>query len=100
MIFPSLYEGFGAPPLEAMACGCPVAASLGGSLREVCAGAVLALDPESVDSIADALDRIVVDDELRERLRAAGIERAGRFRWADAARKHTAVYIRAAELAR
>ena len=98
-IFPSLYEGFGAPPLEAMACGCPVAASLHGSLREVCAGAVLELDPGSVESIADALDRIVADDDLRQRLRAAGTERASRFRWSDAARGHTAVYARAAELA-
>ena len=99
MIFPSLYEGFGAPLLEAMACGCPVAASLSGSLEEVGAGAVLELDPESAESIADALDRIVADEDLRQRLRTAGIERARRFRWADAARKHTAVYTRAAELA-
>jgi len=99
-IFPSLYEGFGAPPLEAMACGCPVAASVHGSLREVCAGAVLELDPESVESIAQALDRIVADEDLRQRLRAAGTERAARFRWSDAARRHTAVYARAAELAR
>jgi glycosyltransferase involved in cell wall biosynthesis len=100
MVFPSLYEGFGAPPLEAMACGCPVAASLSGSLEEVCAGAVLELDPESVESISDALDRIVTDDALRQRLRAAGIERARRYRWNDAARRHTAVYERAGELAR
>jgi glycosyltransferase involved in cell wall biosynthesis len=100
VIFPSLYEGFGAPPLEAMACGCPVAASLRGALREVCEGAVLELDPESVESIADALDRIVADEDLRGRLRAAGTERATRFRWQAAARKHTAVYTRAVELAR
>jgi glycosyltransferase involved in cell wall biosynthesis len=98
-VFPSLYEGFGAPPLEAMACGCPVAASLNASLREVCAGAVLELDPESVESIADALDRIVADDDLRQRLRAAGRERAVRFRWSDAARRQTEVYARAAERA-
>jgi glycosyltransferase involved in cell wall biosynthesis len=99
MVFPSLYEGFGAPPLEAMACGCPVAASLSGSLREVCEGAVLELDPESVESIAHALDRIVVDDDLRQQLRAAGKERATRFRWSDAARRHTRVYAHAAEIA-
>jgi glycosyltransferase involved in cell wall biosynthesis len=100
VIFPSLYEGFGAPPLEAMACGCPVAASLRGALREVCEGAVLDFDPESVESIADALDRIVADEDLRGRLRGAGIERATRFRWSDAAQQHTAVYARAVELAR
>jgi glycosyltransferase involved in cell wall biosynthesis len=99
MVFPSLYEGFGAPPLEAMACGCPVAASLRAALGEVCEGAVLELDPESVESIADALDQIVADEDLRGRLRAAGTERAARFRWSDAARKHTAVYARAAQLA-
>jgi glycosyltransferase involved in cell wall biosynthesis len=98
MVFPSLYEGFGAPPLEAMACGCPVTASVRGSLGEVCAGAVLELDPESVDSIAAALDRIVTDNDLRERLRAAGAERAVGFRWSDAARRHAAVYARAANL--
>jgi glycosyltransferase involved in cell wall biosynthesis len=100
LIFPSLYEGFGAPPLEAMACGCPVAASLRGSLREVCEGAVLELNPESAESIADALDAIVADEAVRQRLRAAGAERAAAFRWSDAARKHSAVYARAAELAR
>ena len=56
MVFPSLYEGFGAPPLEAMACGCPVAASPRGSLAEVCGGAALELEPESVESIAAAID--------------------------------------------
>jgi glycosyltransferase involved in cell wall biosynthesis len=98
MVFPSLYEGFGAPPLEAMACGCPVASSMRASLGEVCGDAALELDPESIDSIAGAIERIVSDDELRRRLRAAGLERAAGFRWSDAARRHTGVYARATRL--
>lgn len=99
MVFPSLYEGFGAPPLEAMACGCPVAASKRGSLREVCGEAALELDPESIESIATALERIASDDGLRDRLRAAGLERAGQFRWSGAARRHAEIYARAATIA-
>ena len=98
MVFPSLYEGFGAPPLEAMACGCPVASSRRGSLAEVCGDAALELDPESVESIAGALDRVASDEELRQRLREAGLERAARFRWSEAARRHTEIYARAAEI--
>lgn len=96
VVFPSLYEGFGSPPLEAMACGCAVAASRHTSLGEVCGEAVLELDPESVDSIATALDKIVADDELRRRLRAAGLEHAARFSWREAARRHSDIYARAA----
>jgi glycosyltransferase involved in cell wall biosynthesis len=98
MAFPSLYEGFGSPPLEAMACGCPVTASRRGSLAEVCDGAVLELDPESTESIAAALEQIASDDELRGRLRAAGFERAAQFRWSTAARRHGEIYARAAAI--
>jgi glycosyltransferase involved in cell wall biosynthesis len=96
MVFPSLYEGFGSPPVEAMACGCPVAASPRGSLAEVCGGAVLELEPESAESIAAAIDRIATDETLQERLRRAGLERSRLFSWAAAASAHTAVYARAA----
>ena len=65
MIFPSLYEGFGAPPLEAMACGCPVASSTRGSLAEVIGDAALTFDPESVEEIAASITRVVEDDSLR-----------------------------------
>ena len=95
IVFPSLYEGFGAPPLEAMACGCPVASSTRGSLGEVCGDAALALEPDSIDSIAAALDRIASDEDLRGRLRAAGLARAAAFSWAAAARRHTEIYARA-----
>jgi glycosyltransferase involved in cell wall biosynthesis len=98
MVFPSLYEGFGTPPLEAMACGCPVASSMRASLAEVCAGAALEIDPESVESIAAGIDRLSSDDGLRARLRQEGSLRAARYQWAAAARGHVAAYGRAAEL--
>jgi glycosyltransferase involved in cell wall biosynthesis len=95
MVYPSLYEGFGVPTVEAMACGCPVAASPRGSLGEVCGDAALMFDPESPEEIADALDRLAADAALRERLRAAGLERAARFTWRAAAERHVQVYRRA-----
>lgn len=96
LIFPSLYEGFGAPPLEAMACGCPVASSTNASLGEICGDAALAFEPEESASVAVAIERIVSDEELRARLRVAGLARARSFSWAEAARRHRQVYERAA----
>jgi glycosyltransferase involved in cell wall biosynthesis len=95
VVFPSLYEGFGGPPLEAMACGCPVAASTRASLAEVCGGACLVLEPESVESIAAAIERVVGDEPLRSQLTRAGLQRARRFSWEEAARRHAEVYERA-----
>jgi glycosyltransferase involved in cell wall biosynthesis len=95
MIFPSLFEGFGQPPLEAMACGCAVASSVGGALGEVCSGAVLELDPRDVDSIAAAIDRLGSDDALVAALRARGPERAREFTWARSAERHHAAYRQA-----
>jgi glycosyltransferase involved in cell wall biosynthesis len=100
MVFPSLYEGFGAPPVEAMACGCPVACSTRGSLAEVAADAALTFDPESVEAIAAALVRIATDGALRDRLTAAGPAHAARFTWDAAARGHVDAYARAVELRR
>ncbi|MEA2367100.1 MAG: hypothetical protein QOI32_2612 [Thermoleophilaceae bacterium] len=97
LVFPSLYEGFGSPPLEAMACGCPVAASRSGSLGEVCGDAALPLDPHDADSIAGALNRLAEDAALREDLRARGLQRASGFSWPLAAERHVALYERVLE---
>jgi alpha-1,3-rhamnosyl/mannosyltransferase len=86
-VFPSLYEGFGLPPLEAMAGGTPVACSEIPSLREAVGEAALRFDPSSPDSIASALQRILEDEKLRERLRAAGLRRAAELTWDLAAQK-------------
>jgi glycosyltransferase involved in cell wall biosynthesis len=96
MVFPSLYEGFGSPPVEAMACGCPVAASFRGSLAEVCDGAALELEPESVESIAVAIEALCGDNDLRKRLVDAGIRRARELSWKACALRHTAIYERVA----
>jgi glycosyltransferase involved in cell wall biosynthesis len=96
MVFPSLYEGFGAPPLEAMACGCPVASSHAASLREVCGDAALPFDPLDPDAIAAAIDLLLSDESLRRRLRAGGLAHAPRWTWARAAERHVALYRRLA----
>jgi glycosyltransferase involved in cell wall biosynthesis len=90
VVFPSLYEGFGQPPLEAMACGCPVACSDLPSLREVCGDAAVYLDPHSPDSIAAAALAAIGSDG------AAGIARAAEFTWDASARAHARVYADAA----
>ena len=92
MIFPSLYEGFGSPPLEAMACGCAVAASNVGALAEVCDAAALLFDPSDPDAIADALGRVTTDTNLRDSLRRAGLAHSARFTWPDTARRQVEVY--------
>ncbi len=87
LVFPSLYEGFGLPPLEAMASGCPVACSTAGSLPEVCEDAVVYFDPTSVDEMVAAVER-ALEGELVQR----GLERAAGFTWERCARGHDAVY--------
>jgi glycosyltransferase involved in cell wall biosynthesis len=80
-VYPSLFEGFGMPPVEAMACGCPVISSTAGSLFEVVADAAMIIEPESVESIERALTRIAVDQVERTRLTEAGQRNAQRFDW-------------------
>ncbi len=91
-VLPSLHEGFGLPALEAMACGCPVASSGRGALGEVSGPAALAFDPERVESIASALERVVGDEELRARLAAAGPALAAGYTWEACARRHLELY--------
>ena len=90
--FPSLYEGFGIPPLEAMACGTPVVASNAPAMPEVLGDAALLVDPLDVAALADALRRVLVDRELRAELVERGLERSRRFTWANAAKKYLEVY--------
>jgi glycosyltransferase involved in cell wall biosynthesis len=85
-VYPSLYEGFGWPPLEAMACGTPVVTSNVSSLPEVVGDAALFVSPDDVDGLAAALHRVWHDEALRADLRARGIARAREFSWERTAR--------------
>lgn len=86
-VFPSFYEGFGLPVLEAMACGCPVVASCTSSIPEVAGDAALLVDPADPQALARAVARVLHDDGLRRWLSSAGRARASRFTWARAARR-------------
>jgi glycosyltransferase involved in cell wall biosynthesis len=90
--FPSLYEGFGMPPLEAMACGTPVVTSNRSSLPEVVGDAGLTADPTDPDALGVALLRVLNDAELRVELRARGLRRAQRFSWRETAERTLAAY--------
>lgn len=84
-VFPSLYEGFGLPPLEAMACGCPCAVSKAGSLPEVCGEAALYFNPHDPADIAVKIDMILSDSELRENLIEKGLKQARKYDWKKSA---------------
>ncbi len=91
-VYPSAYEGFGLPPLEAMACGTPVISSDGGSLPEVVGGAGIALPPHETSKWTDALAQLLSDDARWAELRALGLAQAQKFSWERAARETLAVY--------
>ncbi len=91
-VYPSLYEGFGLPPLEAMACGTPVVTSNASSLPEVVGDAALLVAPENERALADAILRALTDRTLREEMVARGIAQAARFSWQRAARETAALY--------
>ncbi|HEY4723760.1 MAG TPA: glycosyltransferase family 1 protein, partial [Anaerolineae bacterium] len=92
LAFPSLYEGFGLPVIEAMACGTPVLTSNGSSLAEIATGAAWLIDPYDVQAMADGLTRLAIDDELHAQLREAGLVRAAQFSWQRAAEETVRVY--------
>lgn len=91
-VYPSFYEGFGLPPLEAMACGCPVVVSNAASLPEVCGEAAHYVNPHEVESIAAGIEKVLGDDAYRENLIGKGLARAGQFTWEKSAREHLRVF--------
>jgi len=91
-VFPSLYEGFGLPPLEAMACGTPVVTSNASSLPEVVGDAAVLVDPSDASAIADGLRRVLDDEGLRATLRERGLARAREFSWERSIRRIREIY--------
>jgi glycosyltransferase involved in cell wall biosynthesis len=91
-VFPSLYEGFGLPPLEAMASGTPVVCSNVTSLPEVVGDSAYFVSPDNVFEIARGIKEVLLDEGLRERLVKSGLQQSRRFRWEDTARQVLATY--------
>lgn len=91
-VFPSLYEGFGLPPLEAMHCGCPVIVSRRASMPEVCGDAAVYFDPDDPAEIAQQIRRVIGSSALRAEMREAGHQRVRRFSWTNAAHRFEQVF--------
>jgi glycosyltransferase involved in cell wall biosynthesis len=91
-VFPSIEEGFGLPPIEAMACGTPTVASSVSAMAEVLQGAAELVDPKDTDAIAAGLRKVLTDGQTRRRLREAGLRLAAQYRWDKVARKTLGVY--------
>jgi glycosyltransferase involved in cell wall biosynthesis len=98
LLFPSLYEGFGLPIIEAMDCGIPVLTSNIGAMAEVAGDAAILVDPTDTDAIAAGIERIATDESLRSTLVDAGRERVEHFTWASTAAEMASVYRRAANV--
>jgi glycosyltransferase involved in cell wall biosynthesis len=90
-IYPSFYEGFGFPPLEAMASGLPVISSFASSLPEVVGDAAIMIDPYNINDLARAMAEIITDDKLRNKLIARGLEQAKKFSWGETAKEYLGV---------
>lgn len=94
-VYPSAYEGFGLPVLEALACGTPVITTTASSLVEVAGGAALLCPPDDVQALADAIVRVINEPAIRDRLAAAGPLQAQRFCWQEAGKRTAATHLRA-----
>jgi glycosyltransferase involved in cell wall biosynthesis len=92
LVFPSRFEGFGLPPLEAMACGTPVIASTGGAIPEVVGDAALMVQPRDVQQLVNAIVRVLTNEKLRSSLRRRGLERVQSFSWRRAAQQILDLY--------
>ena len=91
-VFPSLYEGFGLPPLEAMSCGAPVICSNRTSLPEVVGDAAISIDPDDISSMVEAMRSVLANSALRDDLRARSLQHAAQFSWRKAAAETLAAY--------
>jgi glycosyltransferase involved in cell wall biosynthesis len=96
-VYPSYFEGFGLPPLEAMQCGTPVIVGNRTSLPEVVGDAGMLVDPFDVDDITAAIVKVISDSDFREQLRVKGLERASIFNWQKTARETLTIYRKAAQ---